>query len=260
MTTATTSTILGRQVWSELMTTDLKGAQAFYDKVVGWTSGRSANSPMEYYEFKRSSGSAVAGLMERPKDMPVSLWAMYLAVPDLEPAAAQLKRLGGKTLSDVISVPTVGRMQMVADPQGAGLYIIQMESSDIGPDRDPEVGEPSWIELMTTDAPAAMTFYQEMFGWQQGDAMDMGPDGKYQMFNRGGRMIGGMMKKPDKLAQMPPFWGIYFRVPDIDAAVARIKANGGTIMNGPMEVPGGDKIVNALDPQGAGFSLHAKKA
>jgi len=48
-------------------------------------------------------------------------------------------------------------------------------------------------------------------------------------------------------------------VPDIDQAVERIKANGGTIMNGPMEVPGGDKIVNALDPQGAGFSLHARK-
>ena len=130
----------------------------------------------------------------------------------------------------------------------------------MSPDRDPEIGEASWVELMTTDAPAAMTFYQELFGWQPSEAMDMGPDGKYQMFNRGSRMIGGMMKKPAQLAQMPPFWGIYFRVPDIDAAVERIKANGGTIINGPMEVPGGDKIVNALDPQGAGFSLHARKS
>jgi len=104
-----------------------------------------------------------------------------------------------------------------------------------------------------------MKFYQDMFAWEPTEAMDMGPDGKYQMFNRGSRMIGGMMKKPAKLAEMPPFWGIYFRVPDIDQAVERIKANGGTIMNGPMEVPGGDKIVNALDPQGAGFSLHARK-
>ena len=53
---------------------------------------------------------------------------------------------------------------------------------------------------------------------------------------------------------------IYFRVPDINAAVERIKANGGKILNGPMEVPGGDWIVNAMDPQGAAFSLHAKKA
>ena len=49
-------------------------------------------------------------------------------------------------------------------------------------------------------------------------------------------------------------------VPDITAAIERIKANGGQILNGPMEVPGGDWIVNAADPQGAAFSLHARRA
>lgn len=259
MTTATTSAILGRHVWSELMTTDVTGAQAFYDTVVGWTSGRSANSPMEYYEFKKSGGASVGGLMERPKDMPMSVWTMYIAVPNLDDGVAQIKRLGGNAVSDVITVPTVGRMQMVQDPQGAGFYVIEMESREFPPDQDPEVGEASWIELMATDEPAAMSFYQQLFGWQPTEAMDMGPDGKYQMFNRGSRMIGGIMKKPAQLAQMPPFWNIYFRVDDIDAAIDRIKANGGTIVNGPIEVPGGDKIVNALDPQGAAFSLHAKK-
>ena len=112
---------------------------------------------------------------------------------------------------------------------------------------------------MTTDAPAAMTFYQEMFGWQPTEAMDMGPMGKYQMFNRGSRMIGGMMNKPPELAQAPPFWLIYFRVADINEAAARVKANGGSIINGPMEVPGGDWILNGKDPQGAAFALHAKK-
>ena len=63
-------------------------------------------------------------------------------------------------------MPTVGRMQMLKDPQGAAFYVIQPEPRDNPPDRDPEVGEASWIELMTTDAPAAMKFYQELFGWQ----------------------------------------------------------------------------------------------
>lgn len=262
MTTATTSTaaILGRHVWSELMTTDLKGADAFYKNVVGWTSSRSANSPMEYYELKRPDGVPVAGLMERPKDMHMPpFWSMYIAVPDFREAIANVKRLGGSELSGVIDVPTVGRMEMVKDPQGACFYVIQLANPGNSVDQDPPVGDASWLELMTSDAPAAMKFYQDLFAWQPSEAMDMGPDGKYQMFNRGSRMIGGMMKKPAQLAQVPPFWNIYFRVPDIDAAVARIKANGGQIMNGPVEVPGGDKIVNALDPQGAGFSLHAKK-
>jgi predicted enzyme related to lactoylglutathione lyase len=261
MTTAAPAQILGRLVWTELMTTDTKAAETFYDKVVGWTSEPFGNSPNPYTQFKRSGGAGVGGLMERPAGMNMPpFWSMYIAVPNFEDAVAQIKKLGGSELPGVIDIPTVGRMQMLKDPQGAAFYIIQPEPRDNPPDRDPEVGEASWIELMTTDAPAAMKFYQELFGWQPSQAMDMGDMGTYQMFNRGERMIGGMMNKPKAMAQAPPHWAIYFRVPDINAAAERIKANGGKILNGPMEVPGGDQILTGMDPQGATFSLHAKKA
>ena len=128
------------------------------------------------------------------------------------------------------------------------------------PEGPAQPGEASWHELMTTDMPAAMKFYQEVFGWQPSDSMDMGEMGTYQMFNRPHGMIGGMMTKPPQMANVPPNWQIYFRVPDIKSAVERIKANGGQILNGPMEVPGGDWVVNAADAQGAAFGLHAKKA
>jgi uncharacterized protein len=260
MTTAAPTQVLGRHVWSELMTTNTKAAEAFYDKVVGWTSEPFAASPQPYTQFKRSGEVPVAGLMERPDgmDMP-PFWAMYVAVPKIEDAVAHVKRLGGRELSEVIDVPTIGRLQMLNDPQGAAFYIIQPEPREQAPDGEPAVGEASWLELTTTDADAAMTFYQQLFGWQPSEAMDMGAMGKYQMFNRGDRMIGGMMNKPPELAQVPPFWAIYFRVPDINAAVARIKAAGGAILHGPTEVPGGDWIVSGKDPQGASFSLHAKK-
>jgi predicted enzyme related to lactoylglutathione lyase len=81
-----------------------------------------------------------------------------------------------------------------------------------------------------------------------------------QMFNRPHGMIGGMMNKPPQLANVPPHWQLYFRAPDVHAAAERITANGGTILNGPMEVPGGDWVVNAMDPQGAAFGLHTKKS
>jgi predicted enzyme related to lactoylglutathione lyase len=260
MTTAAPAQILGRHSWSELMTTDTKAAEAFYDNVVGWTSEPFGNSPTPYTLFKRSGGTGVAGLMERPAGMNMPpFWAMYIAVPKLEEAVAHVKRLGGSDVSPVIDVPTVGRLQMLKDPQGAAFYVIQPEPREPSPDAEPAVGEASWIELMTTDAPAAMTFYEQLFGWRPSEAMDMGDMGKYQMFNRGERMMGGMMNKPKEMAQAPPHWAIYFRVPDINAATARIKAAGGTVLNGPMEVPGGDWIVNAMDPQGATFALHAKK-
>jgi predicted enzyme related to lactoylglutathione lyase len=199
--------------------------------------------------------------MDTPAGMNMPpFWAMYIAVPKLEEAVAHITRRGGSELSPVIEVPTVGRMQMMKDPQGAAFYIIQPEPREERPETAPEVGEASWRELMTTDAVAAMKFYSEIFGWQPGETEDMGAMGKYYLFNRPHGMIGGMMNKPSEMANVPPHWGIYFRVADINAATERIKANGGKILNGPMEVPGGDWIVNAMDPQGAAFSLQAKKA
>ena len=257
----TVSSVLGRPLWYELMTTDMNTAEKFYKNVVGWTSAPFEGSPQPYTMFNRSGDVPAAGLMNRPDGMNFPpFWAMYVGVNKLEDAVAHIKKLGGKELSPVIDIPTVGRMQMVKDPQGAAFYIYEPDpKAPQLPEGAPQVGEGSWHELMTTDAPAALKFYTELFGWTPSETMDMGPMGKYYMFNRPHGMIGGMMNKPPEMAHVPPNWQIYFLVPDIDAAAERIKANGGQILNGPMEVPGGDRVLNAMDPQGAAFSLHAKK-
>jgi len=259
--TTEVSTLLGRPAWYELMTTDTAAAEKFYRNVIGWTSAPFNESPTPYTIFKRGGDVGIGGLMEKPKDMNAPpFWAMYVAVPKLEEAVSHIKRLGGSHLSPVIEIPTVGRIQMMKDPQGAAFYIIQPTPREERPETAPEVGDASWHELMTTDAPAAMKFYSDVFGWTPSETHDMGEMGKYHMFNRPHGMIGGMMNKPPAMANVPPHWMIYFRMPDIDSAVERIKANGGKILNGPMEVPGGDRLVNAMDPQGSAFSLHAKKA
>ncbi len=248
-------------MWYELMTTDMSAAEAFYKRVVGWTAEPFDGAPQPYTMFNASGGTAVAGLMTMPDEVKAPpFWAMYVGVPKLEDAAAHIERLGGSECSPVIDVPNVGRMQMMKDPQGAAFYIYEPSGDDHAVEGPAAIGEASWHELITTDAPAAMTFYNEVFGWQPSEALDMGPLGAYQMFNRPHGMIGGMMNRPPEMADVPPNWQIYFRVPDITAAVERITANGGTIANGPMEVPGGDWVVNAVDPQGAAFALHARKA
>jgi uncharacterized protein len=256
-----TATLLGRPLWYELMTTDMKAAETFYRTVVGWSTIPFDGAGQPYTMFAKAENVPIGGLMARPDDLNAPpFWSMYIGVPKLEDAVAHITQLGGKDVSPVISVPEVGRMQMMQDPQGAMFYVFEPSNREQPPEGAPAVGDASWHELMTTDAPAAMAFYNAVFGWQPSDAMDMGEMGKYQMFNRPHGMIGGMMNKPPQLAQVPPNWGIYFRVPDVNAAVERIKANGGQILNGPMEVPGGDIIVNAMDPQGAAFSLHERKS
>ena len=88
MTTAAPAQILGRHVWSELMTTDVKGAEDFYKRVIGWTAEPFPNSPNPYIQFKRPGGAGAAGLMERPAGMNMPpFWSMYIAVPDLDEMA-----------------------------------------------------------------------------------------------------------------------------------------------------------------------------
>jgi predicted enzyme related to lactoylglutathione lyase len=114
-------------------------------------------------------------------------------------------------------------------------------------------GSIGWNELAATDMPAAWPFYAAMFGWTKAEAMDMGPMGIYQIFATNGIACGGMMTRPEGVPG--PYWAYYISVPDIDAAVARATGAGARIMNGPMEVPGGAWVVQALDPQGAMFAM-----
>src|SRR5687767_9331926 len=251
-------TLQGRILWYELLTTDMKTAEKFYTAVVGWTVAPFGESPQPYDMWMRGGDTPVGGVMTIPDGMGFPPhWEMYVGVEKLEDAVAKTERLKGSALSPVIEVPSVGRMRVMQDPQGAAFALYQPEAgSPQAPEAPAELGGVSWHELYTTDAAAAVKFYSEMFGWRETkDAMDMGPMGKYHIFGRGFD-LGGMMNKPAEMAQVPPNWGLYFLVPDVKAGAELVKANGGQVLNGPMEVPDGSWIVNCVDPQGAHFSLN----
>ena len=154
-----------------------------------------------------------------------------------------------------MAVPEVGRFAVIADPQGGVIAVIEPEGDAAGHDGPPELGEFSWHELATTDADAAWAFYAEVFGWEATARMDMGDMGFYQTFGRGKHPLGGIMNGPPGMPA--PGWLIYVRVPDVHAAVETVKASGGRILNGPIEVPGGDVIAQCMDPQGIAFAVHA---
>lgn len=254
--------LLGRLLWHELLTTDLAAAEAFYSSIVGWTITPHDGVPMRYPMWTRPDGVPVGGAMALTDDLKAHgvppHWMVYVGTPDIEETSAHIERLGGSALMPVEDVPTVGRVRVMRDPQGAGIGLYQPLNPPQRPEAVAQPGDLSWIELMTADTAAALTFYQALFGWQPIQAVDMGPMGTYQTFGRHLGPIGGMMRKPAALAHVPPHWGLYFRVPDVAAAAARVTAQGGKILNGPMEVPDGSRIVNCMDPQGAAFSLYHK--
>jgi uncharacterized protein len=253
------ASVLGRLTWYELLTTDMKAAEKFYSAVVGWSVAPFDGSPQPYDMWMRAGDVPVGGVMTIPAGMNFPPhWGMYVGVPNLDEATARIEQMGGSTLSPVIEVPGVGRLRTMKDPQGAAFSIHEPPKPPDRPEAAPQIGDVSWHELYTTDSEAALRFYTEMFGWHLTESMDMGPMGKYHMFGSS-VPLGGMMNKPPEMAQAPPFWGLYFKVDDVHEGAERVKANGGQVLNGPMEVPGGDWIDNTMDPQGAAFSLHHKK-
>jgi predicted enzyme related to lactoylglutathione lyase len=249
-------------VWYELTTTDAAAAEAFYAKVVGWTLQDSGQPAMKY-TLLLSGELPVAGLMALPKEAcdagAQPGWTGYVGVDDVDTYAGRVTKAGGRIHMAPTDIPNVGRFAMVADPQGAVFSLFQPSSDMPRPAHDPmKPGLVGWHELMAVDGDKAFGFYADLFGWTKAEAIDMGAMGRYQLFTAGKDAIGGMMTKP---AEMPiPFWNYYFQVDAIGLAMERLKAGGGKVINGPMEVPGGAWIVQGLDPQGAMFSLVSAKA
>src|SRR5207248_1622406 len=168
---------------------------------------------------------------------------------------------GGKELMPANDIPNVGRIAMVADPQGAPFYVMKPIPPADNPDAQSDVfsrdkvGRCAWNELSTSDPIAARRFYGEQFGWTSDEFMPMGEHGEYRFFDHHGVRLGAVSGTMDG---QPPHWRYYFRVPSIAKAKEAVEAKGGKIAMGPMEVPDGDHIIIGVDPQGAEFALVGK--
>lgn len=244
-------------VWYELMTSDLDAAEAFYKTVVGWNAEAWDGAGMRYVIMK-AGDTGIGGLMTIPEDAARMGarpgWLGYIGTPDVDAATQSVKKAGGTVHREPADIPEVGRFSVVSDPQGAMFMLFTPTGEDKPPESLMTPGQVGWRELYAADWKSAFDFYSGQFGWTKGDAMDMGGMGIYQLFAAGGTdAVGGMMTKPPEIPA--PNWLFYFNVTDIDAALARVTENKGKVIAGPMEVPGGAWIIQAMDPQGAMFAL-----
>ena len=181
-------------------------------------------------------------------------WMSHVQVADVDATVALARKHDGRVFVEPTDIPTIGRFAVLADPQGASLSVFKPET-DMAVHDTTKPGEFCWSELVTTAHEAAFTFYSTLFGWDRIREHDMGPMGKYLLYGKGDKAFGGMFTK-SKDMPAPTAWLYYIQVADIDAAVARVKEQGGKILNGPMEVPGGARIAQLSDPQGAVIALH----
>ena len=249
----------GDFTWYEFLTPDPAAAEAFYGPLVGWhfAPGDSVN---QGYRMVLAGSEPVGGVLALTEGMAAQgarpVWIGYVQVDRLAAAVDALLAGGGRVLMEGLAIPGVGPFAMVADPQGAPLYLIEDRSGR--PARAfskhvPTPGTCAWNELAATDPDAAIVFYTGLFGWRQEGAMPMGEHGSYRFLVHGDHAVGAAMASDDLTGQSG--WLFYFRVLDIDAAVAGIADGGGTLVHGPGEIPGGDFSLVARDPQGAMFGL-----
>jgi predicted enzyme related to lactoylglutathione lyase len=250
------NTQVGDFVWYELMTLDAKAAIAFYGHVLGWTSSPFGD---DYTMFANAEGplagvSVLPGEAKRMGARPH--WASHVQVADVDATVAEATKLGGRLHFGPADIPEIGRFAAIGDPDGAPINLFRPVRAMDARDRKRH-GAFTWHELIAGERDRAFAFHSQLFGWKKVREHDMGPIGKYLIYGNGGPDLGGMFTKPKELPAA--MWMHYIEVEDLGEALARAKAGGARVLHGPLEVPGGARIVQLADPQGAAFSLHEAK-
>jgi predicted enzyme related to lactoylglutathione lyase len=245
---STVASTVGKFVWHEQVSSDPKQAQDFYTQLFGW--GTEVFKPGEFdYTMISSGGQNHGGISKAMEGAPPPHWLSHVRVENLEETIEKAKNAGGKLAAGPFEMGEVGRIAIIADPQGA--YISAYQPQTEGPGAE---GVFVWDELGTSDADDAQRFYGEVFGWT---TTDMGSEyGGYRIFNRGAgdeNGVAGLMNLPDD--SVPPHWQPYVAVDDPDATTAKAKELGGAALMEPMDVPKVGRLAVLRDPQGATFGI-----
>lgn len=247
----------GQFVWHELMTTHPRAAIQFYTDVIGWTVQPFGEGGEDGYNMWVNSDGALGGVAALPEEAlkmgARPHWTCNVTVSDLDASVAKTTELDGKVLTPPTEIPGIGRFAVISDPQGAVLALIQpneeLKRGDVT-----RPGAFCWAELVTEDADAALPFYQALLGWDKLMSMDMGPMGMYTIFGQGDIQYGGVMNKPKEMP-FPSAWLYYTFVADLDGSIARAIKHGSQLLHGPAPIPGGSRIAQLMDPQGAMFAV-----
>lgn len=248
----------GSPCWFELATKDQKGANEFYTSLFGW---QVVDSPigegMTYSIYKLNNQDVGACYTMMPDMVSAGVpphWAVYFCTPDADASVTKATELGGSVKSGAFDVGDFGRMAVLADQEGA-VFSVWQAKQHMGARIYGEMNTVCWAELATRDVDKAAKFYNGMFEWSTKDSV--GQPVRYVEYTPKGSQApaGGMLQMDEQWGGMPSFWGIYFRVADIETAIAQIRQLGGSVKHGPFEAPNVGQIAVCADPADALFYL-----
>jgi len=113
----------------------------------------------------------------------------------------------------------------------------------------------SWNELLTTDIEGAKSFYSKMFNWQLKDFNNDNDETPYTIAKIGEQDVAGMMTTPPEASGVPPMWGGYVTVEDIEASAKQAVELGGKILMEARDIPEVGRFCVIADPQGAMLTI-----
>lgn len=241
-------------VWADLATPDVGKARAFYGELLGWSYTGGDDPKTGFYTTGNRNGRRVAAMWQKPPEMPVSVWGIYIGVDSADDATAKVKAAGGQVLQPAIDVMDYGRMALFTDPTGAAFGVWQSKSHT-GAQIVNEPGAMVWHEVYTRDAAKALDFYTKVFGLKsqkmEGDGME------YWTLHlpQTEEPVAGLMQMGDTFPkEVPSAWNTYFAVSDADAATKKVEKLGGKVMQPAFDTPYG-RMSAVVDPFGATFCL-----
>ena len=257
-----TSHPLGAPSWTELSTTNDTGALAFYAALFGWVDEPHEMGPDWFYHMQKVKGQYACSIYkqseeERSQNVPPH-WNVYFNVSNADETAAAVDHNGGQVVFGPMDVFEAGRMAMCQDPQGA-FFAIWQAKDHIGAHIKGETGAVVWNELMTTDRAAAIEFYSTTLGLEQFQVPESTMD--YTMLKAGDTEVAGVMQITPDMGDLPPYWGVYFGVDNVDASVEHAKTLGGAVYVPPTDIvpfegqPPVGRFAYLGDPQGASFGI-----
>lgn len=250
------TTLPGAPCWVDLMTSDAAKAREFYAELFGWTSEEPNEAFGGYFNFSKDGKVVAGGMTKQQPELP-DVWSVYLLTPDAEKTAAAVPAHGGTMMISPMPVADLGVMAVLADPGGAAVGMWQ-QGLHRGFGVLAEPGAPGWFELLTRDYAAAVTFYQEVFGWKTNVVSDTDELRYTVLVDDAGEQHAGIMDASGFLPEgVPAHWGVYFAVEDTDAALALTVKLGGAVVQPAMDTPYG-RLAIATDPTGATFKLVGK--
>jgi predicted enzyme related to lactoylglutathione lyase len=250
---STVETGVKRFVWHDHISGDPAAASGFYGDLFGWEIEVWKPGEMDYPMIKVAEQQH-GGFGPAQEGVPPH-WLGHIGVDDVDEAALKAEAADGSIVAPAFDIPEVGRMVVVADPQGAVVSLFSSASADWMPSEGVFV----WDELMTTDVEGAKRFYGDVVGWESRD-MDMG-ELTYTLFGTGGIDRAGCMPLPAGAEGMPPAWLTYLGTDDVDAIAEKATSLGANaIIMEPTDIPTVGRLAVIVDAAGAAVGLFRPEA